>query len=100
MQGLPTGGVKKSTLQRANLYSLTSLNGFSQSINEPTHIHANSSSCIDLILTDQPNLSINFGVQSSLHPNCLHHIVHSRCNLNIYYPPPYQRLTWDYKEAT
>ena len=81
------------------MFSLTSLNGFSQLINEPTHIQANSCSCIDLILTDQPNLSMNSGVYSSLHPNCHHHIVHSRFNLNIYYPPPYQRLIWDYKKA-
>ena len=26
-------------------------------------------------------------------------IVHSSFNLNIYYPPPYQRLIWDYKKA-
>ena len=88
-----------NTTERANLYSLTSLNGFSQLINEPTHIQANSSSCIESILTDQPNLSMNSGVHSSLHPNCHHHIVHSRFNLNIYYPPPYQRLIWDYKKA-
>ena len=81
------------------MFSLTSWNGFPQLINEPTHIHASSSSCIDLILTDQPNLSINCGVHSSLHPNCHHHIVHSRFNLNIYYSPPYQRLIWDYKKA-
>ena len=86
VQGFPTGGVKTST--RVYLYSLTSSNGFSQLINEPTHIQANSSSCIDLILTDQPNLSMNSGVHSSLHPNCHHNIVHSRCNLNIYYPLP------------
>ena len=36
-------------------------------------------------------------VGSSLHLNCHHHIVHSRFDLNIYYPPPYQRLMWDYK---
>ena len=88
-----------NTTERANLYSLTSLNGFSQLINEPTHIQANSSSCIDSILTDQPNLSMNSGFHSSLHPNCHRHIVHSRCNLNIYYPPPYRQLTWDYKNT-
>ena len=81
-----------NTKEGANLYSLTSSNGFYQLINEPAHIQANSSSCIDLILTDQPNLSMNSGVHSSLHPNCHHHIVHSRFNLNIYYLPPYQRL--------
>ena len=81
------------------LFSLTSSNDFSQLINEPTHIQANSSSCIDFILTDQPNLSVNSGVHSSLHPNCHHHIVHSRFNLNIYNLPPYQRSIWDYKKA-
>ena len=88
-----------NTTEGSKLFSLTSSNGFSQLINEPTHIQANSSSCIDLILTDQPNLSMNSGVHSSLHPNCHHHIVHSRFNLNIYYPPPCQRLIWDYKKA-
>ena len=76
-----------------------SSNGFFQLINEPIHIQTNSSSCIDLIFTDQPNLSMNSGVHSSLHLNCHHQIVHSSFNLNIHYPPPYQRLTWDYKKA-
>ena len=40
-----------NTIEEANLYSLTSSNGFCQLINELTHIQANSSSCIDLILT-------------------------------------------------
>ena len=88
-----------NTTEGSNLFSLTSSNGFSHLINEPTHIQPNSSSCIDLILTDQPNLSMNSGVHSSLHPNCHHHIVHSRFNPNIYYLPPYQRLIWDYKKA-
>ena len=51
-----------NTTEGSNLLSLTSLNGFSQLINERTHIQANSSSCTDLILTDQPNLSMNCGV--------------------------------------
>ena len=51
------------------------------------------------MFTDQPSLSINSGVHSSLHPNCHHQIVYSTFNLNIYYPPPYQRLVWDYKKA-
>ena len=48
-----------STTEGSNLFSLLSSNGFSQLINEPKHNQANSSSCIDLILTDQPNLSLN-----------------------------------------
>ena len=88
-----------NTIEGSHLYSLTSSNGFSQLINEPTHIQTNSSSCIDLIFTNQPNLSVNFGVHSSLQPNCHHQIVHTSFNLNIYYPSPYQRLIWDYKKV-
>ena len=87
-----------NTTEGLNLFSLMSSNGFSRLINEPTHIQI-SSSCIDLIFTDQPNLSMNAGVYSTLHSNCHHQIVHSGFNLNICYPPPYQRLIWDYKKA-
>ena len=52
-----------------------------------------------VVFTDQLNLSVNSGVHASLHPNCHHQIVLSSFNLNIYYPPPYQRLIWDYKKA-
>ena len=87
------------TTEGSKLFSLTCANGFSQLINEPTHIQTNSSSCIDLVFTNQPNLSVNSGVHSSLHQNCHHQIVYSTFNLNIFYPPPYQRLIWDYKKA-
>ena len=80
------------------MFSLTSSNGFSELIHEPIHIQANSSSCIDLVLTDQTNLSVNSGVRVSLHPHCHHQIVQSSFNLNVYYPPPYQRLIWHYKK--
>ena len=79
-----------NTTEGLNLFSLTSSNGFYQLINEPTHIQGSSASCIDLIFTNQENLSVNSGVHASLHPNCHHQIVHSSFNLNIYYPPPYQ----------
>ena len=97
-QDLPPGS-DINTTERLNLFSLMSSNGFSQLIHEPTHIQANSSSCIDLVFNDQPNLSFNSGAHASLYPNCHHQIVHSSFNLNIYYPPPYQRLIWDYKKA-
>ena len=69
-------------------------------INETTHIQANSTSCIDLIFTDQENIFVNSRVHLSLHPNCYQQIVHSSFNLSIYKPPPYQRLVWDYKKAS
>ena len=61
-----------NTLKSTNLYSLTSSNGFSQLINEPIHLQSNGSSCIDLLFTDQSNLSLNSAVHASLHPN-FHH---------------------------
>ena len=88
-----------NTSEGMKLLSLTSANGVSQLINEPTHLQTSNSSCIDLIFTDQPSLSVNSGVHASLHPNCHHQIVHSSFSLNISYPPPYQRLVWDYKKA-
>ena len=88
-----------NTTEGLKLFPLTSSNGFNQIIDEPTHIQAKSTSCIDLILTDQPNLSVNSGVHASLHLNCHHQIVCSRYNLNINHPPPYQQLIWDYKKA-
>ena len=55
--------------------------------------------CIDLIFTDQPNLSVNSGIHASLHPNSHHQIVQSKFDLKIFYTPPYQRLARDYKKA-
>ena len=47
-----------NTKDGLKLFTLTSSNGFSQLINEPTHIQASSSSCISLTFTDQVNLSV------------------------------------------
>ena len=77
-----------NTTEGLKLSSMSSSVGFTQLINEPTHIQSSSSSCIDLIFTDQRNLSVNCGVHASLHPNCHHQIVYSRFNLDIYYLPP------------
>ena len=45
------------------------------------------------------NLAINSGIKPSLHENCHHQITYAKFNLKIIYPPPYQRLVWDYKNA-
>ena len=66
------------------MLALSYLNGFSQLINEPTHIKTNSTSCIDLIFIYKPGLSKDSGVYSSLHLNCHPQIIHSTFNLNIY----------------
>ena len=89
----------KTTYEGKKTESLTCQCGFTQVISDPTHILECSSSCIDLIFTSQPNLVMNSGVHSSLHPNCHHKIIHSKFNLKIFYPPPYERVVWHYQDA-
>ena len=51
----------------------------------------NTSLCIDLIFNSQPNLLIESGVRPSLHPSCHHQRISAKFNLDIVYPPPYER---------
>ena len=87
----------KTSFDGSTTESITSQFGLHQLINEPTHLLQNSSSCIDLIFTSQPNIVVKSGVHPSLHPNC--QIIFAEFNLKIYYPPPYLREVWHYKEA-
>ena len=68
----------RSTIEGSKIDFLTSQFGLSQIIKEPTHILENSSSCIDLILTTQPNMVLESGVHHSLHHNCHHQIIFAK----------------------
>ena len=50
-------------------------------ITEPTHISENSSSGIDLIFSNQPNLITDTAVHPTLHSKCHHQIIYSKLNL-------------------
>ena len=39
------------------------------------------------------------GVHSSLSSACHHEIVFAKLNLDVEYPPPYERVFWDYSRA-
>ena len=39
------------------------------------------------------------GVHSSLSRTCHHEIVFAKLNLKVEYPPPYERVFWDYSRA-
>ena len=80
-----------TTAEGAQLDYFTSLYGMKQVITEPTHILESSTSCIDLIFTNQPNIIMDSGVHLSLHEKCHHQIIYSKLNLRIEYPPPYIR---------
>ena len=66
-----------------------------QLISAPTQILQHSSCCIDLIFVNQPNVTINSGIHSSLQQNCDHQTIFCKLNLKIEYPPPYAREVWD-----
>ena len=87
------------TFEGIEIGNLTSSYGLMQIISDPTHILPNSSTCIDLIFTNQPNMIAKSGVLASLHPNCHHQITFAKINFKIYYPPPYERKVWHYGRA-
>ena len=83
--------------QLDNLFSDLNL---SQIITEPTHFRDNCRpSCIDLIITDQPNLVLDCGVRPSLDTLCKHQITFCRTNFSMPPPPSYKRKVWQYNEA-
>ena len=65
----------KTSFRGSTIKSITSQFGLHQLINEPTHVLQNSSSCMDLIYTSQPNIVVKSGVQPFLHPSCNHQII-------------------------
>ena len=72
----------------------------SQIISEPTNFQPGKRpSCIDLIVTDQPNLVLESGTRSSLDLTCHHEIVYCKVNFKIPPPPPIDRMIWHYNKA-
>ena len=89
----------KQSKEGDSLFLISSTSGYTQLINSATHIIGNSSSCIDLIFTQQPNLVTSSGVHASLHNNCHHQITFAHINHFIEYLPPNHRFIWDYSNV-
>ena len=79
---LPEGTALEELIETNNLYQL---------IDEPTNIRGESMTCIDLIITDQPNLFMEYGVHPSLDEHCQHKIIFGELNISLPCPPPYKR---------
>ena len=88
-----------SNSEGLELNELSSHYNLYQLINTPTHILRDSESCIDLLFTSQPNFLSETGVHASLFPRCHHQIIFAKVSLKVFYPPPYERLVWDYSKA-
>ena len=71
---------------------LIETNNMHQLIDEPTNVRGKGMSCIDLIITDQPNIFVESGVHPSLDEHCQHQIVYGKLNISIPPPPPYHEL--------
>ena len=93
----PEGG---SNLEGSKIEELfTSLN-LTQIIADPTNFETGKNpSCIDLIVTDQPNLILDCGTRGSLDPRCHHQIIYGKVNFRIPPPPPCERTIWHYHRA-
>ena len=66
-------------------------NNLTQLIDEPRNVRNTGMSCTDLIITDQPNLFVDFGVHPSLDNHCQHQIIHGKINISVPPPPPCKR---------
>ena len=74
--------------------------GLSQLITEPTNIEPHKNpSCIDLVVTDQPNIILDSGTRASLDSYCHHQIVHCKINFRIPPPLPFDRKIWHFNRA-
>ena len=93
----PDGGTTPEGTEIENLF--TSL-GLSQVICEPTNFEPNKNpSCIDLVITNQPNLILDCGTRASLDSYCHHQIIYCKVNFRIPPPPPYERKIWHFNRA-
>ena len=75
--------------------SLTTPHGFQQF----KHTLPHSLSCITLIFADQANYVIDCCTHHSSNKNYNDQITICKLNLKVEYPPPYQRLVWNFKKS-
>ena len=89
-----------TTPEGTELEDLFTSLGLFQLISEPTNFapHKNPS-CIDLIITDQPNLILDCGTRPSLDPYCHHQIIYGKINFRIPPSPPFERKNWHSNRA-
>ena len=70
-----------TTPEGTEIEHLLSSLGLSQVICEPTNFEPNKKpSCIDLVITDQPNLVLDSGTRASSDPYCHHQIIYWHFN--------------------
>ena len=71
------------TAEGAQFDYLSSLYGMEQVVTKPTHILENSSICIDLIFSNQPNLLTDSRAHLTLHSKCHYQTIYSKRHLKL-----------------
>jgi len=90
----------KTTQEGKEIEDMISRLGLHQIIREPTNIQPDKNkTCIDLIMTDQPNLVLESGTHPSPDQHCHHQILYCKSNVALPPPPPYERELWYYQRA-
>ena len=93
------GGEDIENPEGATLDELLEINNLYQLIDEPTNMRGECMSCIDLVITDRPNIFVESGVHPSLDDHCQRQIVYGKLNISIPHPLPYKRTIRDYSKA-
>ena len=69
--------------QRTALDEFIESNALFQLIDQPTHVQENSNSCIDLIISNQTSLLVEFGVHESMFRGCHHEIIFEKVAVSV-----------------
>ena len=78
-----------TTPEGTEIEHLLSSLGLSQVICESTNFEPNKKpSCIDLVITDQPNLVLDSETRASLDPYCHHQIIYCKVSFRVPPSPP------------
>ena len=94
-KSLQSWSLDKENNEGCEISFLTSSAGYSQLIDQCTHITKESSSCIDLIFTSNPSFISASGVELSLYEKFDHNLIYGKTNFNVPLQPPYIREVWD-----
>ena len=88
-----TGDV--NSIAGKELDSLTSMTGYTKSIDKPTNFFGGGSSCIDLIFCNKPETVSECGIDHSLFQTCHHSLIFAKISAK----ESASRNVWDYKSA-
>ena len=80
------------------LLNLLLQNSLAQLISQPTRDSNNSTTLLDLLITDCPHMVLNSGVSPSP-ANLDHCTIYCTLNIDTYRSKLYKRTVWDYKTA-